>query len=152
MSMTYWVISGVGINTDAIWNRLDDKKVVQFLAQKLSDEVTATEAEAALAAIARGESCPINIRDYLYGEPMDNLGEALQLCDDTETLIYGDDGAGTAFFYYPPSMPWQRGKFDPTSIDEVHQRIIDAVQKLTDMTREEVEDIIDDDLNVVGCN
>lgn len=92
MSMTYWMIEGVGIKTDAIWNRLDDKKVVQFLAQEFPDEVTSMEAEAALAAIARGESCPINIRDYLHGEPLDSLGEAIALCDDTEILTYGDDG------------------------------------------------------------
>ena len=150
MSMTYWMIEGVGINTDTIWNRLDDKKVVQFLTQEFPDEVTATEAEAALAAIARGESCPINIRDYLHGEPLDCLGEALALCDDTEILIYGND-CETEYVYYPPTMPWQRCAFDPTSIDDVHKRIIKAVQKLTDMTSNEIEGLIDDYLHVVGC-
>lgn len=151
MSMTYWMIEGVGINADAIWDRLDDKKVIRFLAQQLPNEVTSTEVEAALAAISRGESCPINIRDYLYGEPLENLADALAHCDDTNTLTFADDGDGSAYFYYPPSMPWERGENTPTSIDEVHQRIIDAVQKLTDMTSDEIEGIIDGDLHVVGC-
>ena len=45
----------------------------------------------------------------------------------------------------------ERCAFDPTSIDEVHKRIIKAVQKLTDMTSNEIEGLIDDHLYVVGC-
>lgn len=58
MSMIYWMIEGVGIKTDAIWNRLDDKKVVQFLAQEFPDEVTSMEAEAALVRLPVASPAP----------------------------------------------------------------------------------------------
>ena len=35
-------------------------------------------------------------------------------------------------------------------MDEVHRRLIQAVQRLTSLTSEEIEELIDDDLYVVG--
>ena len=57
---------------------------------------------------------------------------------------------GGAYFYYPPSMPWHRTDSEPDTLDEVHKRIIKAVQVITDLTDEEIEQMIDDDLYVVG--
>ena len=63
---------------------------------------------------------------------------------------YGDDGESGAYLYYPPSLPWQRTENDPQTLEEVHRRIIKAVQRVTDLTSEAIEVMIDDDLYVVG--
>lgn len=40
---------------------------------------------------------------------------------------------------------------EPSSIAEVHERIISAVLRLCDMSREKIEEIIDDDIYDYGC-
>lgn len=72
-------------------------------------------------------------------------------CDDTDSLTYGDNGNGESYFYYPPSYPWERTENEPSSIAEVHERVIKAVLRLCDMTREQVEALIDDDIYDYGC-
>lgn len=72
-------------------------------------------------------------------------------CDDTDTLTFCDDGDGNEYFYYPPSMPWHRTENEPDSAEEVHRRIIKAVQCLTDLSEAEIEKMINDDLYVCGC-
>ena len=47
-------------------------------------------------------------------------------------------------------MPWHRVRDEPDTIDEVHRRIIKAVQVITDLSGEEIEAMIDDELYVVG--
>lgn len=43
-------------------------------------------------------------------------------------------------------MVWQ-----DISIAEVHERIIDAVQCICDLSRTQIEDMIDDDIYDYGC-
>jgi len=86
----------------------------------------------------------------MYGEPFDNLGDLLAHCDDTDSLCYGDDGESGSYLYYPPSLPWQRSDNDPETKEEVHRRIIKAVQRITDLPDEEISSMIDDELYVVG--
>lgn len=92
-----------------------------------------------------------DIDDYLYGEPFENLADVFTFCDDTDSLTYGDNGDGESYFYYPPSYPWERTENEPSSIVEVHERVIKAVLRLCDMTREQVEALIDDDIYDYGC-
>lgn len=92
-----------------------------------------------------------DIDDYLYGEPFENLADVFTFCDDTDSLTYGDNGDGESYFYYPPSYPWERTENEPSSIAEVHERVIKAILRLCDMTREQVETLIDDDIYDYGC-
>lgn len=71
--------------------------------------------------------------------------------DDTNTLTYGDNGDGEYYFYYTPSYPWNRAENEPKSIADVHERIIAAVLRLCDISVEEIEAIIDDDIYDCGC-
>lgn len=66
-----------------------------------------------------------DIDDYLYGEPFENLADVFTFCDDTDS--------------------------EPSSIAEVHERVIKAVLRLCDMAREQVETLIDDDIYDYGC-
>ncbi len=79
------------------------------------------------------------------------LRMSLPFCDDTDSLTYGDNGDGESYFYYPPSYPWERTENEPSSIAEVHERVIKAALRLCDMTREQVETLIDDDIYDYGC-
>lgn len=149
MSYCYWMIEGVGINTDRIRPYLNQDKLLDLLAQQLPNEEDVLE----LVQLREdnGKRPDFDIDDYLYGQAFENLADLLTFCDDTDTITYGDDGEGGYYFFYPPSMPWDRREEDPKTIEEVHQRIITAVRKVADLSDEEIELMIDDELYVVGA-
>ena len=47
-------------------------------------------------------------------------------------------------------MPWHQTDTEPQSLEEVHKRIINAVQKITSLSNEDIAKMIDDELYVVG--
>lgn len=148
MSMSYWMIEGVGLDTDKIIPYLNNEKLAQFLIEQLGQEPeTVTELK---RMVASGDFSSLDIEDYLYGQPFDNIADLLTHCDDTDSIIYGDDGEGSYYFYYPPSMPWEMRDTEPKNIQEVHNRIIAAVQQVADLESDEIDLMIDDDLHVVG--
>lgn len=144
MSVSYWMIEGVGINTDKIESFLDKEKLAQMLLKQLPDD------EELLEMSVNKKYDGLDVREFLYGNPFENLGDLLTHCDDTDSITYGDDGEGGSYFYYPPSMPWHRTETEPDTLEEVHRRIIKAVQVVTNLSASEIETMIDDDLYVVG--
>lgn len=144
MSVSYWVIEGVGINVNTIRPYLNKEKLVQFLTEQLPDDELVIEFK------KKGTCCDLNIDDFLYGDPFDNLADLLSHCDDSNSLTYGDDGESGAYLYYSPSLPWERTENEPETLEEAHRRIIKAVQRVTDLSDEEIEQMIDDELYVVG--
>ena len=148
MSMSYWMIEGVGLDTDKIIPYLNSEKLAQFLIEQLGQEPeTVTELK---RMVASGDFSSLDIEDYLYGQPFDNIADLLTHCDDTDSITYGDDGEGSDYFSYPPSMPWEMRDTEPKNIQEVHNRIIAAVQQVADLESDEIDLMIDDDLHVVG--
>lgn len=145
MSMCYWIIQGIGLNTNDIYNHIDKAKLAAFLHQQLPDDEEVTR------MVQLHQYNELDVEDYLGGYPFDNLGDLLVHCDRTDTLTYGDDGDGGSYLYYPPSMPWDRLPNEPKSIGVVHQRIIQAVKGIvSNLSDTEIDTMIDDDLYVVG--
>lgn len=145
MSTTYWMIEGIGIDTDKLLPHLNKRKVINVILKQCPDD------EEALEWKGRRDLKNFDIDDFLYGNPFENLADLLTHCDDTDTLMFGDDGDGGVYFYYPPSMPWHRRDNEPRSVEEVHERIVDAVMEITDLSEAEIEAMIDDDIYAVGC-
>lgn len=144
MSTSYWVVSGVGICTDEIRDHINKRKAIEFLLTQLPDD------EELLEWKKRRDLKNFDIDDFLYGNPFENLADLLTHCDDTDTLTYGD-AEGCDYFYYPPTMPWYHRDNEPKTVEEVHERIIDAVMVITDLSEVEIERMIDDDIYAVGC-
>jgi len=144
MSMSYWMIEGIGFNANKIKPHLNIGKVVGFFSKQFPDEADLR------MMIFTGNHSDFDIDDYLYGNGFEDLADVLCHCDDTDTLTFCDDGDGNCYFYYPPSMPWDRMDNDPKSEQEVIDRIIAATQKITDLSAEEITSMIDKDLYVVG--
>ena len=153
MSLSYWVIEGVGLCTEDIEPYINKKKLVEFMLEQLDskDEEVISELK---HMIATEDFSEFDLINYLYGYPFENLADILTHCDDFNSLTFGDDGdsgCSSHYLYYPPSMPWWIREEDPKSLDEVHNRIVAAVQKITDMDAEDILRLIDDNLFVVGC-
>lgn len=137
MSMCYWMNEGIGITASRLYPHLDMHKCRLLLRALLPNEEIPDD--------------DFDIDDYMYGNSFDNIGEFLCLLDDTNTMTYGDSGDGEYYFLYAPSYPWDRKDNEPISLQEVHERIIDVVLKVTNLTRRQAEDLIDDDIYEYGC-
>lgn len=72
-------------------------------------------------------------------------------CDETDTLTWGDNDEGEYFFYYTPSYPWDRRDNEPQIIEEVHARIIAAIQRICDLSSEHIKRLIDNEVHEYGC-
>lgn len=144
MSVSYWMIEGVGLNAADIESHINKEKAARFFSEQFPEEADLKD------MVLTGDFSSFDMEEYYYGNGFENLADVLCHCDDTDSLTFGDDGEGTAYFYYPPSMPWHHTPDEPQTEQEVIDRIIKAVQKITDMTEEEIKKIIDNNLYVVG--
>lgn len=100
--------------------------------------------------IESGDYSAFDMDDLYYGFGFENLADVLTHCDETDSIIFGSDGEGEWYFYYPPSMPWHHTSTEPKTEHEVINRIVAAVQKITDMSTEEIVRHIDTELYVLG--
>ena len=144
MSMCYWTVSGIGIDTVKMWDHINKRKAIDALLALFPDDLELLEWK------KRKNLQGFRIEEYLYEADIYNFAELLTKCDDTNTLTFGDADDGE-FLYYPPSMPWDRKENEPKSVQEVHDRIVAAVMKVVDMSKEEIEALIEDDIFAVGC-
>lgn len=149
MSLEYWVIDGVGMDANVIRPHINKKKLAMFLREQLSGELDIVNDMDRM--LITDDFSDLDIDDYIGGSPFENIADILTYCDDTDTLTFALDGDGRYFLYYPPSMPWEMRDTEPQSIEEVHERIITAVQKLTDLDAKTIDKWIDNDLYVIGC-
>lgn len=150
----FWSFEGIGLKVSELYPYLDAKKVVNFLHKELPDDEEIDE----IVKTGRYDRMnldpnvcvdgKLDIEDYVRGV-YNGLADMFTMCDDTDVLTYSSDDEGGEYMFYPPSMPWQMTDTEPKSLTEVHIRIINAVQKLTNMTVAEIEELIDDDLQVV---
>lgn len=128
-SLCYRLCQGVGIRTSKLYRFLSVPKCIKVLREVLPNRDFKEDV--------------FNIDDYIGGYPFDGLGNMLCYCDDTYTLSY--EGFGDEmYFYYPPSYPWEQNSNRPENICEVHRRITDAVLRLCDIEREQVNALIND--------
>lgn len=139
MSTQYWICEGIGIRANQLFLHLNAEKCIALLKEQLGEDFEETSVE------------QFDIQDYFYGEPFENLADLLCHCDDTHTLTFGDNNDGECFFYYPPSYPWTRVENEPTSIEEVKERIKKAVLRICDLSDAQIEAMIDPDLYELGC-
>lgn len=137
MSTCVWICAGIGLRESVIRPHLNMEKCRAEIQKQLPDE--------------RISQNHFRLDDYIdWGEPFYGLSDFLTYLDDTNTLTYGDNGNGETFFYYVRSYPWEHVKNEPQSIDEVHSRIIDAVFKVCDLSRDEIDALIEDDIYEEG--
>lgn len=139
MSTCYWMCEGIGIKTNKLYPYLNKSKCISVLKRELGEDFWIQD------------DGDFEIDDYFFGNPFENMGDFLCHCDDTSTMTFGDNNDGDCYFYYVPSYPWERRHNEPLSITEVHERIIDAVQCICDLSRTQIEDMIDDDIYDYGC-
>lgn len=145
-----WAIIGIGLNADRVEPYLDKDKVLDLLFEQLPNEAEVREL---IHRRNNKEDYSFDIWDFTgaSGSPFDGVADLLTYCDDTDSLTFGYCGYSDGYLYYPPSMPWHMTETEPKTPEEVHRRIIAAVQKITTLGAEEIEALIDDELSLVTC-
>lgn len=136
MSVETWICSGIGLRSSVIYPYLDMNKCREVIQTQLPEET-----------VPRNR---FNLDDYIDGSPYYGLGDFLTALDDTDTITYGDNGNGEQFFYYVRSYPWEHLPNEPKTLGEVHERIIDAVSKVCNLSREKIDSLIEDDIYEEG--
>lgn len=159
MSMIVWAIQGIGIKANDVEPHLDINKIIK-VARIIGTKETVEKLKAYKKTLQATKQ-PLDIDDVLsvfeieYPSPssaahIENIADLLLCCEETAAFTWTGNGEGTWYFYYKPSMPWERTDADPKSLSEVHERIIKAVQMVTKLSKDEIEDMIDDDLDEYG--
>lgn len=137
MSMCYWLNEGIGIRSSSIYPYLDKHKCFEAVSKQLPDE--------------KIEEDNFDIDSFLYGNPFEHLGDFMYCLDDSDTFIYESGEDGESYCLYPPSYPWDRKWNEPDSITEVHKRLVKIILQITNLTEQQAESLIDDNIYEVGC-
>lgn len=126
MSMKACPIEGYGINTNGISDRIVPEKFVAFAKEQ--------------NIYREGHDDP---EDYIY-DVFYGYGDLLCHCDDSNQMNYGSTEY-CDYFLFAPAYPWYQNEeyFKIKSKRDVETIIVNAVQKLTDMTEEEIRHKID---------
>lgn len=136
----YWIVRGYGINASDISPSVVDKdKLISFLREKFPNEEIDDN---------------LDVEDYLdwfaSGEYYDNLANLLCCCDDTGLLAWAGNGDGDWYVLYMPIYPWQISESDPKTLEELQKIIVAAVQKVCNLSEEEIIELMSD-INELGC-
>lgn len=129
MSVTYWMNEGIGVTSDALWPRLNMHKCFLVVREQVAENI---------------KEEGFDLDDFFYGEPYENLGDFMCHVDDSGVMSWGDNGYGESYFLYCPSYPWYRRENEPSSEKEARKIIVDALLKVTDLSREEADKLICD--------
>jgi hypothetical protein len=128
---------GVGVRASKIYPYLDKHKCFVAVSNQLPDEEIREDS--------------FDIENFLHGDPFDDIGDFMCCLDDTATFTYGDNGNGESYCLYPPTYPWERLENEPTNIKEVHKRLIKIILHITNLTEQQAEELIENDIYEYGC-
>ena len=109
MSTSYWMIEGIGLRALDVKPYINIEKAARFFHAQYPDDSDLA------AMIAANDYSSFDLESFYRSNGIENLADVLCHCDDTDSTIFGDDGGGNVYFYYPPSMPWHRSDTEPQS-------------------------------------
>lgn len=122
MSVSYWGITGYGIDLDDIRNSIDEEKVYRLVKQLVPNEIF-------------GDN--VFEDNTFYGCPYESFGEFLSELDDTNTILWEDGGENDShYFLYIPKYPWQVSDKDPKNPKEIEDRIVKVLLKICNESEE----------------
>lgn len=144
MSFNYFTIEGIGVTESNIAPFVNPKKVIECIKKLCPSELEDIENDTngvddidELENIVDGYICS--------GGYYKSICEMLVYMNDENFLLF-EPSNDEDYLFYPRKYPWEMKKGEPKTLQEVHEIIIDAVLLVCDMTREQVENLIDDDI------
>lgn len=148
-----WGIKGIGINASDILPYIDKSRVADILIandDNEDDPIAKETMEEIRKMKETGDYTEMDVSQFVSDCGWRNVSSLLAYCDDSHTLCgswvpNGEEG----YFFYESSMPWDRFYNEPSCIEDVHNRIVEAVQQIADMTESQIETLIDDKLDVI---
>ena len=143
----YWAIQGIGIEACDIFKHLNKQKWFDAV-KSLHPDWFEEGAEPVINADS------FDIRDFdnlAYEHGYMSLAVLFCELDDSRKLtwICGGD-TDTEYFLYKPSYPWEREEDDPRSIEDVYGYFVSLLRKITDLSKQEIIGLIDDEIDTYG--
>ena len=148
MSMSYWMIYGLGFSMDDLAPYLDADKIRQKLLEQKSISITSEDA-------ARWEKINDWARLELLQDCTDTsfgFADLMAESDQKHLLSYGNDGENGSYLYYEPSYPWDRKEQECQTEEAAREHICDVTMPFVgdDVMREDILNLIYE-VNQVGC-
>lgn len=141
MSVSYWMIYGIGLSMDDLSPYLDSDKVLQKMAELKGLVLETAETiqwgktndTARLAMLREHLNCSFGFADLIAESDSHGL------------LSYGNDGEDANFLYYEPSYPWQQRNHECQTEEAVRTHICDVVMPFVNdnTTRKDILTLID---------
>lgn len=141
MKQHFWPCVGIGVRMSTLYPFINNKKCYDILKKRFPEQV-----------IDDFDEEFFDIDEFCCELSLYGLAEFLCMLDDTNTLSWNENGSIESFCYYVPTYPWNRKSNEPVSKTEVHERIVDVLILVTDLTRNEAGMLIDDNINEVGSS
>lgn len=122
MSMSYWMIRGLGFSMDKISEHLDAERILEALGQK-EPPISAADIEnwsgmdnaGRLHALAEFQNVQFGFADI--------IGDS----DPLNLLSYGNDGECGSYLFYEPCLPWEMREHECKTEQAARDHICDVV-------------------------
>ena len=153
MSQTYWMIKGLGFEQQDLVPYLDGDKLVKLMEKEAeyAFSIEDVEQEDSFSSLNNNEKVELLMENYICNEH-EQLPSLLYSADTNDVLITANNGDDRYFLLYTPKYPWHCTDI-LSAEDDVIKYITDLVIQYCrdDVSREDIESIIDTDIDEVGC-
>jgi hypothetical protein len=144
MSLSCWVIQGLGVALDNILGLLDAEKIRKHLIKDGFDFFLDIPKEEIRAyKNAQNETRLKMLMDYLCMD-FSELAEFIAESDRKNLLSYDNNGQGRNFLYYPRTYPWNRQRNECKTEESAQKHICTVIMRFTrkDVTPETIKNEI----------
>lgn len=145
---TTTVTTGIGLKVKNITPYFVKSKVIREILDQVGEFIDAEYANELRRIYRTGRDEKVVTEDVIYQAGYNSSAEFLMWCDVSDIISCGKDLSGDECVFFARSMPWERVENEPESIDEVYSRIVEMVQRVTNMTADQIADLIIDGLVV----
>lgn len=145
--MSVFAIRGYGIRCEDIKDNIVPEKVFSLLKESVGKD-----SEEKMRCLSALEDEYKNTNNFDINEIVDyfctnycHLAELFAVADETGNLSTDNNSdAGNSYLFCPAVLPWEASEQHFKTEEDVNDAIIAAVQKLTDLSAEEILHHIDD--------
>ena len=148
MSLSYWMIVGLGLSMKELFPYLQASKIRQRLRKQKGTDLN-MEDTALWGKINDTERFKL-LLEYLTGGFQ--FADLIEQSDGRHLLSYANDGEDNTYLYYEPSYPWEREEEDFRTEEEAKRYICNIVMPFVgdQVTRKDILALIGD-VYEVGC-
>lgn len=136
MELNTCIYRAIGLEVSSFSSFVDEGKVKKLFDEKgLTEDVTGGD--------YNYENCLKLFRAESFAELLYNL-------DETDCLSYRTYREDEQYLFYEPTFPWERKEEEPETLEDAQEMIIRMIQKVTNVSADQILSMINYELFVEG--